>query len=90
MNQTKWMSDMLAIARVSFETGMRSMNLFQEQAEKAIDFAIGNTAMLQEESKKAVASWMENVRKSRELYAKSIEEGLENIEKQFKGPSEKK
>jgi len=89
-NQGKWMSEMLAISRNLLDTGLKSMGLFQEQAEKAMDFAIGNTNMMQEESKKAVRMWMENVKKARTMYTDAIEEGFSNLEKQFKGTSEKK
>ena len=85
MDQGKWLSDMLQIVRVSLETGMRSMDIFQEQAEKAVEFTLNSANLGQSETHKSLKTWLENVRKARKMYADAIEEGLKNLEEQFGG-----
>ncbi len=83
MDQGNWLAEMVKIARVSLETGMRSMDIFQQQAEKAIEFTLNSSNLSQDETKKAIHMWMENIKKARQMYADSIEEGIKNLENQF-------
>jgi len=76
---------MLQIVRVSLETGMRSMDIFQQQAEKAVEFTLNSTNLGQSETQKSLKAWMDNVKKARDMYAQAIEEGLKNLENQFGG-----
>ena len=83
MDQGQWVNGMLNMARISVETGLRSMDTFQKQAEKAIELTVNNTDLVQDESRKALSGWMDNVKKSHQVYVDAIEEGLSNLEKHF-------
>lgn len=82
-SQEKWMSEMMNIARVSFETGMRSLEIFQNQAEKGIEFMMKNAGLMQDESQKAFQTWMESSRNARKMYTDAIEQGIDHLEHQF-------
>ena len=73
----------MGIARVSLETGMRSMDLFQQQAEKAAEFAMNNANVVQDETRKAVNEWMKSLQNARKMYEDTLEQGLKNLEEQI-------
>jgi hypothetical protein len=82
-DQTQWAKALFELTRSSFEVGMRSMDVFPKQVEKAINLAMENAGIVQEETKKAFKAWLENVEKARSVYAKTIDEGLGTLEQQF-------
>lgn len=82
-DQTQWIGGVLSLARIAFDTTMRSMDIVPQQAEKALELAMNNTQMVQEETRKAFASWIENVNNARKVYINAVEEGLTNLERQF-------
>jgi len=82
-DQGQWITGMLSMARISFETTMRSMDILPQQAEKALELSMSNTKMLQDETRKAFANWLENVNKARQIYVDAVENGLVNLESQM-------
>jgi len=82
-DQTQWISGVLSLARIAFDTTMRSMDIVPQQAEKALELAMSNTHLVQDETRKAFATWLENVSNARKVYINAVEEGLANLERQF-------
>lgn len=78
-NQQQWMKDVLSLARLSFETGVKSMDTFHEQIEKALQMTMDLTAV-PEEGRKAVSGWLENMKKGRKMYTDAVDEGLKKLE----------
>ncbi len=83
MDQTKWMSGVLNLTRTSFEAGMQTMDIFPEQAEKAMELAMNGTNVAQSETRKLFTNWVGNLQKVRKMYVDVFEEGLGNLEQQF-------
>lgn len=79
--QNQWIQEMIKMARVSLEAGVKNMDAFQAQAEKAMAIAMENAATAQDEARKALDAWMENVNRARKIYTDTIEEGLSSLEK---------
>ncbi|MCP4600989.1 MAG: hypothetical protein GY847_10770 [Proteobacteria bacterium] len=83
MDQTKWMNSVLNLTRTSFEAGLQSMDIFPQQAEKAVEQVVNNTNVAQAETRKAFTNWLENLQKVRKLYVDTFEEGFVHLEQQF-------
>ncbi len=81
--QQKWIGDVLNLFRITFESGIRNMDTFQEQAEKALELTMSNSDVAQDEVRKSFDAWIDNVKKSRQVYTSAVEEGLANLEQQF-------
>ena len=73
---------MMGIARVSLETGLRSMDIFQQQAEKAIEFTMNNANQVQDETRSLISDWMKNMQKARKTYEDTLQQGLKDLEEQ--------
>jgi len=73
---------MMGIARVSLETGLRSMDIFQQQAEKAIEFTMNNANLVQDETRSVISEWMKNMQKARKMYEDTLQQGLKDLEEQ--------
>jgi len=73
---------MMGIARVSLETGLRSMDIFQQQAEKAIEFTMNNANLVQDETRSVISEWMKNMQKARKMYEDTLQQGLKELEEQ--------
>ena len=73
---------MMGIARVSLETGLRSMDIFQQQAEKAIEFTMNNANLVQDETRSVISEWMKNMQNARKMYEDTLQQGLKDLEEQ--------
>ncbi len=89
-DQGQWITGALSMARISFETTMRSMDILPQQAEKVMELSMSNTKMVQEETRKAFAGWLDNINNARQVYVDAIEEGMINLESQAKPKSTQK
>jgi len=73
---------MLEIARLSFDNGMKNLELCQQQAERAVDLALSNGQAVRDETRQATRNWLAQVRKVCESYAAAVEAGLRMLERQ--------
>ena len=81
----KWTKNALDMARFSIETGVKNLDLVQEQTNKAVDFALTAASSLQKETESAYQEWKKATERARRIYTESIENGLEMISKMFDG-----
>ncbi len=90
MDQKKWMGTMLDITRASFEAGMRNMDTYPKQAEKAMNLAAENASIAQDETRKVFDTWRVTLNTARQAYTEIFNEGLTNLEQQFTNISAKR
>jgi len=92
IDQSKWQNTMTEMAKESFETGMRMMGMFHEQAEKAVQLAMDGTKTMQDDTRTAVDNWMNHMQRARKAYWDTVEEGMERLTSisRTSGGSEKK
>ena len=62
--QQRWIQDMLKIARVSFETGMQSMDLSEAQAQKTIEAVIAGSEAIKADTEAVLKDWQSNVKRA--------------------------
>ncbi len=77
MNQQKWITDLMDITKMSIETGMRTMDVFQQQTQKAVELSTYNSTVIQTESQKAFQTWMNNINIAQKIYTDALEEGIQ-------------
>ncbi len=74
------MNNMMKMVKLSFETGIKSMDTFQAQAEKAMEQTMKGASVAQGEALKSYDSWVENVKAARKAYVDAIEQGVSSVE----------
>ncbi len=78
-DQERWINSMLDLAQLSFENGVRNMEIFQKQAEKAVDLTMNNIASLQTETQTGADSWMNDIKEVQKIYLNTINDGFANF-----------
>jgi hypothetical protein len=81
IDQKKWANELATLTRASVETGIRNLDMLQEQTEKAIDLTVKNVYALQEESQKGVGALLGGLKKAQDVYRKTAEQTLADFEK---------
>jgi hypothetical protein len=81
IDQKDWVNELASLTQASIETGMRNMDMLQQQTEKAIDMTLESVNSIQGESQKGVEGLMDGLKKAQKLYKKAAEDALATFQK---------
>ena len=78
--QDKWVENLVELSRQSAETGLKSLERLQDQADQVVEMTINNINVMQSETTKALQTMLDSAREARQLYNTTIEDGLRTIQ----------
>lgn len=75
-DQKQITNEIVGMAKATIETGIRNMEIAQQQTEKVMNLTVDNAVLIQNESRKNLENLIGGMKKAQQLYRDTISESF--------------